>query len=1645
LSYPEGLEGQSQATNIGIGSTVIRPVVKRFGVNIAGQTNYDSGEMLKDLTISNPGFEGLMFQAIVHCAAVTATTCTSDDIWSGWPANFVQGASYEFILGAAKGMTGTIASSTVASSTAQVGVVLNLGSIATPPAVGDFLVVRLSVPGNAQNGWFVYASGGATVSTDFNDLSPNSPGKQALSFASNGGGGTVSNYFDGPHSFVQMNGTFNLSFRAKWTGGSTNNVIVTVSRGDTKRGTVTYLNQTVPLTSTWQDYNLTFNAAEDGTYAGTVQLQFAFWGSSAYLDDVSLAKTNGSPSNPSAFRDEVVSAIETLQPGVLRYMDSGTNFGSSIDNMLAVPFARQVAGFSDYTASLAQVGGMIPLGLHEFLVLCQTVGAEPWYSMPAGMSTTEMSHLIEYLSGSSSTPYGAKRAALGQSQPWTSVFPVIHLELGNETWNTGFAGATMDTYQGYGQRASEIFATARSYPGYDPSKFDLVLSGFAALPWYNQNLLNNSSGYDTIDVAPYIGNTLNDYSSNEAMFGPLFAQPEMEDSVSTGVMALQLAAIQSVANPPKLAVYEVNMGTTQGSAPQNVVNSYAPSLGAGLAVIDHMLLMLRDLGITTQNVFALPEYQNTFFNSAGGSETTPLWGIVVDMGVTNLRRPQYLALQMANSAIGGQMLQTTLTGLNPTWNQPLSTNDNVQLNGAHYLQTFAFQNGSQNSVIVLNLDRSASHPVTFSGTNAPAGTVSMTQLTSVNITDTNETQSLVAPVSSSLSNFGPASSLTLPPYSMTVLTWTAGATGGQTVAATVQTAPAGMSFSVDGTAYTGTQTFNWTPGSTHTIATTATQTPSTGTQNTWTNWSDAGALSHTVTAPATATTYTANFQTQYQLTTQAGTGGTITPATGYFNANTAVQTTATANSGYVFSGFSGALSGTTNPQTVTMTGPLSVTANFTGTATTTIQTSPAGLSFTVDGTTYTSAQSFNWAAGSTHTIATATTQTPSTGTQDVWLNWSDSGAASHTVTASGTATTYTANFQTQYLLTTVAGTGGTISPASGYFNANAAVQTTATASTGYLFSGFSGALTGATNPQSVTMTGPLTVTANFGAAVYTQFQTTPAGLTYTVDGTNYTGQQTFAWLAGSSHSLSTPTLQTPSAGTQEVFQSWTDGGAASHTFTTPSSARTFWANFQTQYQLTTQAGSGGTISPATGYFNANAAVPVTATANAGYQFSGFSGALTGTTNPQTVTMTGPLSVTANFTGLTSATVQTSPAGLSFTVDGTTYTSAQTFNWTVGSTHTIATTGTQSPSAGTQDVWSNWSDAGAVSHTVTAAATASTYTANFQTKYQLTTQAGTGGSISPATGYFNANSTVPTTATANTGYQFTGFSGALSGTANPQSVTMTGPLSVTATFAAPTPTTIQTSPAGLSFTVDGTTYASAQTFNWTVGSTHTIGTAATQNPASGTQDVWLNWSDAGAVSHTVTASATATTYTANFQTQYLLTTQASPSQGGLLSPATGYYNAGSSVSVSATANNGFTFAGFSGALSGAANPQPYIIAAPATIVGNFSSVSPNLIATAAAQSADSNGNVTVSVNLTNTGLGAAQNARITSVAAVPVTGSGTVTLESTLPTVVGTMAPGASASVNLVFSWPATAPRVSFAFTLAADSGYTNSTTITIFR
>src|ERR1019366_7719055 len=106
------------------------------------------------------------------------------------------------------------------------------------------------------------------------------------------------------------------------------------------------------------------------------------------------------------------------------------------------------------------------------------------------------------------------------------------------------------------------------------------------------------------------------------------------------------------------------------------------------------------------------------------------------------------------------------------------------------------------------------------------------------------------------------------------------------------------------------------------------------------------------------------------------------------------------------------------------------------------------------------------------------------------------------------------------------------------------------------------------------------------------------------------------------------------------------------------------------------------------------------------------------------------------------------------------TAPQTLSLSQGS-HTIAVASPQAGSAGTQYVFTGWSDGGAASHSITVGSSTATYTASFKAQYQLTISASpvAGGTVGSASGRFYASGTaVSINATANTGYSFTGWSG-----------------------------------------------------------------------------------------------------------------------------------------------------------------------------------------------------------------------------------------------------------------------------------------------
>lgn len=245
--------------------------------------------------------------------------------------------------------------------------------------------------------------------------------------------------------------------------------------------------------------------------------------------------------------------------------------------------------------------------------------------------------------------------------------------------------------------------------------------------------------------------------------------------------------------------------------------------------------------------------------------------------------------------------------------------------------------------------------------------------------------------------------------------------------------------------------------------------------------------------------------------------------------------------------------------------------------------------------------------------------------------------------------------------------------------------------------------------------------------------------------------------------------------------------------------------------------------------------------------------------------------------------------------------------------------------------------------------------------------------------------------------------------------------------------LTTVPTGLQLTLDGQPITAPLTFSSVVGLIRPIGAPGPQG-TGGTRYLFSNWSDGGAATHNIVVGLTNSSYTANYTTQHLLTTQAS--SGGTVSPG-GWFNAGSTTSVTATPNTGWVFTGFSGDLTGSANPQNVLMDRPKSVTARFAALQPSLLLQLTAKTDSGTPGVRAwTIQLTNNGQGPALNARISRIDFNP-TGKGTVSLVSPLPVSFGTINPGTSASRTILVNFPLTTPatRAAVTYTIEADGGY----------
>lgn len=216
--------------------------------------------------------------------------------------------------------------------------------------------------------------------------------------------------------------------------------------------------------------------------------------------------------------------------------------------------------------------------------------------------------------------------------------------------------------------------------------------------------------------------------------------------------------------------------------------------------------------------------------------------------------------------------------------------------------------------------------------------------------------------------------------------------------------------------------------------------------------------------------------------------------------------------------------------------------------------------------------------------------------------------------------------QDQYTVSVTPPTGGTIGkdPDQSSYVYGEVITFTATADPGWTFAGWSGDLSGTTNPTTVTVDGNKNISATFTQDHYTVSVTPPTGgaIDKNPDQSTYVYGEVITFTA--------------TAAPGWTFVNWTgdlSGGDNPKTLSVVGN-HTVGANFsQNSYTLLTNTVGNGVVgkNPDQASFAHDQVVTVTATAAPGWTFAGWNGDLSGTTNPTTLTMDGNKNITATFT------------------------------------------------------------------------------------------------------------------------------------------------------------------------------------------------------------------------------------------------------------------------------------------------------------------------------------------------------------------------------------------------------------------------------
>jgi alpha-L-arabinofuranosidase len=354
--------------------------------------------------------------------------------------------------------------------------------------------------------WILVTDGGAAkgeIAIDKeNPMSPENPRSLRLKMESDGDSkvGIANDGYWGIS--IVKDADYDLSLALRAGGGFTGPMGAALVSKDLK--TIYAAARIDDVDSQWKTYKLTLTPNATDPKA---RLAVGSWQSgTVWIDMVSLFPHNTFKGRPNGLRLDLATMLENLRPSFVRFPGGCWVEGETLDT--AMRWKRTIGDLSERRNqwNLWQYYSTNGLGFHEYLQLCEDLGAEPLFVINCGMShrgvvpmdqmgeyVQDALDAIEYAAGPADSKWGALRAKAGHPAP----FSLKYMEIGNENGGRPYNERYALFYDAIKAKYPKINLIADDWGGRPASRPIEIIDEH----YYNnaEFFISNANKYDTYD------------------------------------------------------------------------------------------------------------------------------------------------------------------------------------------------------------------------------------------------------------------------------------------------------------------------------------------------------------------------------------------------------------------------------------------------------------------------------------------------------------------------------------------------------------------------------------------------------------------------------------------------------------------------------------------------------------------------------------------------------------------------------------------------------------------------------------------------------------------------------------------------------------------------------------------------------------------------------------------------------------------------------------------------------------------------------------------------------------------------------------------------------------------------------------------